>query len=383
MPRDEPLHDHGDPRPATSPPPPEWRVRPFRPARWAPGPHAQTVAGKMLRPSPPVPLERERVTTPDGDFLDLDIGPEPGSAGSLTTESPAGAAGEPGMGGAPLVLVLHGLEGSSRRSYMMNAYRHLLDRGLRPVAMNFRGCGGEPNLLPRFYHSGETGDLAWVLELLSERFPGRAFGALGFSLGGNVLLKYLGEAGSEARLEAAVAVSVPFDLDAGCHTLERGVMARLYTGYFMRQLREKARRKRTLLEEHLDVAAVLDTRTLRAFDDAATAPLHGFRDATHYYAESSSAGFIPDIRVATLVVHALDDPFLPRESVPVEAMEANPWITPAVTARGGHVGFVEGPGPWGAAFWAEAEAARFLADRLGSAYSGRALEQAIPSRRPR
>lgn len=291
-------------------------------------------------------MRRERWTLPDGDFLDVDLGPDPGPS-------------------APVVLVIHGLEGSSRRRYVRSACRELLCRGIRPVAVSLRGCSGEPNRLPRFYHSGETGDPAHVLARLGALHPDRALGAWGFSLGGNALLKLLGERedGGRALVDAAVATSVPFDLAAGAALLERTRMGRLYTGYFLRSLQAKVRTRRGLLGTLMDVDAALRAVTIRAFDEAATAPLHGFRDADHYYAEASSATYLEGIRVRTLVLHSMDDPFLPSESVPRAALEGNPSLVPVLTARGGHVGFLDGtlrrPG-----FWGEREAARFLAHEL-------------------
>lgn len=344
-----------------------YRPRAFRPAWWLPGAHGQTIAGKLLRRAPDVALRRERLETPDGDFVDLDHGADPGA-------------------GAPVVLVLHGLEGSARRHYMTLTYAALLERGIHPIGLNFRSCSApepepaemgrrrgrrprparfELNRAPRLYHSGETEDLAFVLRRLRERFGARRFGAVGFSLGGNVLLKFLGEEGRAGRapLQAAVAVSVPFDLSAGARRLEEGIFAALYTRYFMRGLRAKATAKEALLAARCDMGAVRRARTLRQFDEAATAPLHGFRDAEDYYARSSCAAFIGSIRVPTLLIHSLDDPFLPAASVPRAAVAENPWLTPLFTAAGGHVGFVTGS-PASPRFWAEEEAARYLAARL-------------------
>lgn len=337
-----------DPTPGTgdAAAPDPFRPRPFRPSSWLPGPHAHTLAGKLLRPYATPELTRVRLDTPDGDFLDLDLGPEPAE-------------------GAPLGLVLHGLEGSSRRRYALMAYEALLERGVRPVGMNFRGCSGEPNRAPRFYHSGETGDLRYVLDRLGERFPDRPVGVLGFSLGGNVLLKFLGEEADREpqRVRAAVAVSVPFDLAAGAEQLEKGLMGPLYTYYFVRMLRQKVRARADLLGAHVDVDAGLAARTLRAFDDAVTAPLHGFADAAEYYRRSSSARFLDRIRVPALLLQSRDDPFLPRSALPEREIAANPHLVPAITERGGHVGFVEGP-PWDPRFWADEEGARFLAHHL-------------------
>lgn len=321
----------------------------FRPAWWLPGPHAQTLGGRFLRRRLRPRLERVRIDTPDGDFLDLEIAPAP----------PSPAPGD------PLVLVLHGLEGAGRSGYMLALYHHLAALGLRAVGMNFRSCSGEMNRTARFYHAGETGDAGVALRWLAGRFPGAPIGAAGFSLGGNVLLKLLGERGDGAaeHLRAAAAVSVPFDLAAGADRLEEPGMARLYTAFFMRKLLRKSRIKGDAISDACDLASISRARTLRQFDDAATAPLHGFRDAAHYYEESSSARYLPHIRLPTLLVQALDDPFLPRGAVPHSVIERNPALTSAFTPRGGHVGFVGGS-PWAPTFWAEHEAARFLAAHL-------------------
>ncbi len=319
----------------------------FRPAWWLPGGHLQTLGGKYLRPEGRPPLRRERWTTPDGDFLDLDFVPEP----------------EPS---APLVLLLHGLEGFSRRPYVLYAMGVLARRGLSSVALNFRGCSGEPNRLPRLYHSGETGDPRWVLEKLRNRFPGRPLAALGYSLGGNVLLKLMGEEeeGGRELLEAAVAVSVPYDLAAGVAHLNRSALGRFYTRYFLDSLKGKILAKEKLLRPLLDLDAALAARNLREFDDRATGPLHGFRDAEDYYRLCSSGPFLPAVRVPTLLFHALNDPFLPPTAIPHGSMEENSALTPLVTRSGGHVGFVSGSVPGRPRFWAEEEAAAFLARRL-------------------
>jgi predicted alpha/beta-fold hydrolase len=198
------------------------------------------------------------------------------------------------------------------------------------------------------------------------RYPERRLGVAGFSLGGNVLLKFLGERGGSSQRNgtpaAAVAISVPFDLSAGAEWIERG-FSRVYRWHLVRRLHRKVRHKVEILRAHVDVRRVLGARTFREFDDAATAPLHGFAGAEDYYRRSSSASFIGAIDVPTLVIHALDDPCVPPEAVPREALERNPAIDARISERGGHVGFVTGP-PWRPRFWAEREAARFLAGRL-------------------
>lgn len=320
--------------------------RPFRLPRWAANAHLQTLAARVLRSAEAPGMVRERWELRDGDFLDVDMGPDPGPQ-------------------APLVLILHGLEGSSKRRYVLSACRALLSMGIRPVAMNFRGCSGTPNRRPRFYHSGETSDPTFVLEGLRRAFPGRKLGAVGFSLGGNALLKLMGERedGGAGILEAAVAISVPFDLAAGSKFLEETTMGRLYTRYFLRSLRAKVQAKAEVLKSRIDVAATLDAKTLRAFDDVATALLHGFRDADHYYSSCSSAGFIPGIRTPTMVLHSLDDPFLPSSAVPRAALEQNGALTTVLTGRGGHVGYLEGS-PLSPVLWGEEQAARYLREAL-------------------
>lgn len=339
---------------------------PFRPAFGLGNAHVQTVVGKGLRPAVDLPLRRKRLETPDGDFLDLDYAGGPG----LWPEASPAVGERPG---APIVVVLHGLEGRSTRRYMRTTYRALLGRGLRPVGLNFRGCSGEPNRTARAYHSGETGDLRFVLETLRARHD-VPFGVMGYSLGGNVTLKFLGEgdagdAGPGLRpaselVAAGAAISVPFDLDAGAAILERGFMARrVYTPYFIRKLRPKALAKGALLAPLCDLEAAARARTIREFDDAVTAPVFGFDDAADYYARSSSARFVAGIRVPTLVVHSTDDPFLPPDRIPADALEENPAVTALITERGGHQGYVAGS-LLRPRFWVEEVAADFLADRL-------------------
>jgi len=303
---------------------------------------------RLLRRPAATLLRHERLRTPDDDFIDLDWWDDP---------SPD----------SPVVLVLHGLEGCSKRNYVRNVCAELLGRGVTAVAMNFRGCSGEINRAPRFYHSGETSDVRWVLRQIRGRYPGRRFGAMGFSLGGNVLLKLLGEdfGGRTEGLEAAATMSVPYDLQAGCGLLEESVMGRLYSRYFLRSLRRKVEAKRRMLGARLDLDAVAAARTIREFDDRVTAPLHGFRDAEEYYEACSSSRFLSTIDVPTLLIHAVDDPFLPPDSIPRESARANPALDLRLEHEGGHVGFLEGS-PGAPRFWADEAAADFLSDALGA-----------------
>lgn len=327
----------------------------FQPAWWLPGPHAQTIGARMLRSRKGVRLRRERLTTEDGDFLDLDWVVD--------------GASNPGPSSRPLVVLLHGLEGSARSEYALQLYRALDAANLAAVGLNFRGCSGEINRAPRTYHSGETGDVAYVIEEIVRRYPARPLGAVGFSLGGNVLLKFLGERGAKhapggRTLDAAVSISVPFSLSDGSRHLSQG-FGRVYQWFFMRKLKGKMRAKTDLVHAHIDMNRALRAKTFWEFDDAATAPLHGFSDAADYYRRSSSNQYLAAIRVPTLLIQSLDDPFLPRHAVPVDVAQGNPALEPAFTAGGGHVGFVSGP-PWAPIFWAEHTAAQYLADKLGA-----------------
>jgi len=325
-----------------------WRPTRFQQPWWLPGAHTQTLAGKLLRAKPSLPVSTERLDTPDGDFLDIDWMPETDREG-------------------PVVVVLHGLEGHTRRGYVIQMFRALAAQGLRAVGLNFRGCSGEVNRAARFYHSGETEDVALVLELIRGRFPSRPIMAVGFSLGGNVLLKLLGEQveGGGVPICAAVTISVPYDLAAGARALERGVMARFYTRYFVRSLMSKVRAKREMLEGLVDLDQVHDGVTIRAFDELVTAPLHGFAGAEDYYRRCSAKKFISRIRTPTLLLHSLNDPFLPPSAIPRTSIADNPYLTLVVTGSGGHVGFVEGAAPWVPSFWAEREAAAFLRHQFG------------------
>jgi len=285
-----------------------------------------------------------RLETPDGDFLDLDVDPGPGP---------------------PDVLVLHGLGGSSASGYVRQLLLELRRLGLRGAALNFRSCSGEPNRTRRFYHAGATGDPELVLERLVALRGGRTVGVAGFSLGGSVLLRLLEEGGEAARrhVAAAVAVSVPFDLAAGARRLE-ALPGRLYGASFLRTLRTAVARKARERGIELPLDAARRARTLREFDEGVTAPIHGFDGAEDYYRSAGAGTALDRIRTPTLVLHALDDPFLPEAAVPKAALAANPWISSVLTPRGGHVGFVEGAAPWTPGFWAERTAAAFLSAAL-------------------
>jgi len=331
--------------------------------RCARGARAQTIAGWLLRGAarPPFAPRSERLATPDGDFVELTW---------LEREAAAAAGADDARDERPLALLLHGLEGSPRSGYVATLARELSVRGVGSVALAFRGCGGEPNQLPRAYHAGETGDLAFVVATLRARFPARALAVVGASLGGNVALRWLGELGEAGRttVSAAAVVSVPFDLAAGADHSASGP-GRLFADRLVRSLRAKAAAKAQQfgplgqLGLRVDVARAVRAATFREFDDAFTAPLHGFRDADDYYARSSSAPWLARIAVPTCIVHARDDPFLPAAAIPLAALRDTPSITAHLSDHGGHVGFLAGS-PWSPRLFAEPTIAQFLADHL-------------------
>lgn len=318
----------------------------FNPAWWCPGPHLQTVWRRLYGEIPTVTLRRERWETPDDDFLDLDFSdPDPTREGEST----------------PTVLCLHGLEGSSRAKYILGMLREANRLGWRGAALNFRSCSGEINRQRRFYHSGETTDLDWVVRRLIARFPGSPLFLIGFSLGGNVLLKWLGEQGEKApdSVRAAAAISVPFDLAAAARNIDRG-FSRIYGKVFLRTLKEKALIKERQYPGLVDPACVRRISSFAAFDDQVTAPVHGFRDGVDYWTGTSSKKFLDAIRRPVLLINAQNDPFLPRECLPLEVIAQSEWLTADFPFSGGHAGFVVGPFPWKVRYWSEARAFEFL-----------------------
>jgi predicted alpha/beta-fold hydrolase len=345
------------------------RTDPFHPAWWLPGPHAQTVWGRAARSRRLVRFRRETLETPDGDELLLDH--------------------VDGPSGSPRVLVLHGLEGSSYSVYVQGILREVARLGWRGAALNFRSCARPPddlsrmlpNRRPRLYHSGETTDLGFVARTLAEREDAPLF-LVGASLGGNVLLKWLGENPAQREVAAAVAAAAPYDLSASARHLESR-LGRLYVRGFLRTLRGKALETARRFPEaaaRIDVARTLAARTFREFDDAATAPLHGFESAEDYYRRSSCLGFLPSIRTPTLCLSAEDDPFLPPSALARARGSAPAGVAFRVTRRGGHLGWVAGAIPGRPLYWAERFLVRWLAAREGQNESRR--ERAGISRRP-
>jgi len=311
----------------------------------------QTVWGPLFRRAR-LGARRERIATRDGDFVDLDW------------VEPSGSRENIGAAGAPLLLVLHGLEGSSQSHYAVGLMRGAAARGWRAVTLNFRSCSGELNRRPQFYHSGHTDDLDDVVGRLLEREPETRLLAAGVSLGGNVLLKWLGEQEVSApkQLAGVVAISVPFDLEPCARALDTGLRRPVYAANFLSTMREKVRRKAQRdpgFATLVDLPSALKARTFAEYDRAVTAPLNGFADERDYWVRASSGPYLPRIRRPTLLINALDDPIVPPAALPDPAA-LPPWIRTEFVERGGHAGFIEGPWPWRAGSWAERRALEFL-----------------------
>jgi predicted alpha/beta-fold hydrolase len=293
----------------------------YRAPAWLPGGHLQTIFPATCVPKPPVAFRRERWTSADGDFVDIDF-----------------VDGEPGK---PLVVLFHGLEGSSNSHYARSLMAALAERGWSGAVPHFRGCSGEPNLMPRFYHSGDAAEVDWIVRKLHARAPGPLFAA-GVSLGGNALLRWLGESGHGADIVgAACAVSAPLDLAQGGKALSSGFNM-LYTRMFLQTLKPKCLAKLERYPGLFDRSELMKARDLYAFDNVVTAPLHGYRDTDDYWHRASARHVLHEITVPTLVLNARNDPFLPGEHLPLTASKA---VTLEYPEEGGHVGFAVGPFP--------------------------------------
>lgn len=315
----------------------------FRPAWWLPGAHLPTIWGKKGRRQVQVHERVERLTTPDGDHISL------ARAGIVTS-------------GRPHLLVLHGLEGTTHSNYAQGLLAKACSRGWSADLMLFRSCDGEMNLARRLYHSGETTDLDFVVRTLVSKHPDLSLYLIGVSLGGNVLLKWLGERGESlvSNVVRAAAVSAPFDLAAGSRYLEC-TMGQKYVDHFMVTLKAKTRAKRALYPDLCDWSKLESARTFWEFDDFVTGPVHGFADALDYYSKSSSLSLLTNIRRPTLLFNAKDDPFLPASVLDqVRKLAANnEFLYLEFTKRGGHVGWVEGS-PWAPRYYMEEKVITWL-----------------------
>lgn len=325
-------------------------IEPFNPHPLMRNPHTQTIAGSTLRAQSGITFRRERLHTPDGDFIDLDFADVANATWEQLGDS------------KPIVMMIHGLEGNARSGAAHEIYRYLSRRGVRCVGMNLRSCSGELNQTAKLYHAGATDDLAFVHTWLERRFPSTPIGFVAISLGANILLKYLGEGGAtlESRVAAAVAISPPFDLVAGAVVMKQGT-GFLYTQRMLNPLKDKVRGLAPLLADKVDLSMLDKVNTFDDFDNHFTAPLHGFQSAHDYYSTTSSRNFLHAIRVPTLILRAIDDPFFDPQDIPYTLIAQNPHLYTGFPQHGGHVGFVEGVLPGQYSFWAERQAARFLA----------------------
>lgn len=324
------------------------KLEPFLPAWWLPGGHAQTLWGK-LAPRRTLPSGRLlKVETPDGDFVQLF---------RVAAQEPS----------APRLVLLHGLEGGLDSHYARGIAGRAAEAGWGVDFLLFRGCGTELNRAPRFYHSGETGDFDLVLERVRAEYPEAPLVLAGYSLGGNVLLKWLGERGGAvpSAVRGAAAVSVPYDLAAGARYISRG-FSHVYERHFLRTLKVKAALKLGDYPGLFDGDALARASTILAFDEAVTAPVHGFADADDYYFRSSSIRFLSDIRLPTLLLSAYDDPFLPPRILAsvAEIAGANSRLTPSFTRHGGHVGFVAGSVPGVPRYYSEDRLMAFFSRQI-------------------
>jgi predicted alpha/beta-fold hydrolase len=320
---------------------------PYRAPWWLPGGHLQTLYGPLIGRSKPR-WKRERWDTPDGDFIDVDR-----LAGSAD---------------APLVALFHGLEGGSSSHYARALALELRQRAWRGAVPHFRGCSGEPNRLPRAYHSGDAEEIGWILRRLSSETSGAPLFAMGVSLGGNALLKWLGgDAHAKDILAAAAAVSAPVDLMAAGDALGRGFNL-FYTRAFLATMKKKGERKLERFPGLFDGGAMRRARTLREFDEVVTAPLHGFRDTDDYWTRASAKPVLGRIAVPTLLLNARNDPFLPEAALP-GGDEVSPSVRLEFPDQGGHASFVSAPFP-GNLDWMPRRVAAFFAEAIAGRETG-------------
>ncbi|QJR80833.1 hydrolase [Alteromonas pelagimontana] len=318
----------------------------FSAPRWARNRHVQTIWPRFLQRRLPLRFSMERLTLPDGDFVDLAWGPRPKKMTGI-------------------VALFHGLEGSIRSHYANDIMATLSINGWQVVMMHYRGCSGEPNRLARAYHSGETGDPAFFLDTLSARFPTIPKVALGFSLGGNMLLKLLGENPAQQWLQGAIAVSAPLKLAECSQSINHG-FSRIYQKYLLRSMKSTLKQKMKYINYHELISLTPDDvdaiHSFRAFDEKVTAPLHGFADAQDYYEKCSAYHFLSAIHCPTLLLHSVDDPFMNHLVIPKETELARA-VTVEISDRGGHVGFMQG-NPLNPTVWLQQRVKRFVEQYL-------------------
>lgn len=343
---------------------------------WLPDRQSQTLYGALFATTRRPCFVRERVDTPDGDFLDFDWSiqglatPAAGQAGPADPTLAAGGATRwmtpedegyrASLGATQALILFHGLEGSSRSRYSLSVAEHFRARGWAVVIAHFRGCSGAPNRLARAYYSGDSDEVSFMLATVKARLPAARWHAVGVSLGGNALLKFLGEHPASAPwLAGAAGVSVPLDLvAAGQHLCTDPFNRHVYSRYFLNSLKPKVIEKANRFPGTIDVFRIAQAQDLRDFDDAYTAPMHGFRDALDYWTHCASKPWLPYIATPTLVLNARNDPFMPEPALPGPD-QASAQVVIHQPAQGGHVGFVTGPFP-GHLGWLPSRLERFF-----------------------
>lgn len=321
----------------------------FKPAWWCRGAHAQTLFGALFRAKLKVRLDRKRLELPDGDFLDLDF---------LQTPSPNEGRVN------PMVVILHGLEGSSGASYVQSLIGEIYHCGWDAVVINMRMCSGVPNRLRQTYHSGKSEDLEFVVEYLREEQRRSVLYVVGFSIGGNIVLKWLGEQGREAsgKVRKAAVVSVPYDLAKSVDLMDCGFNREVYTRSLLGRLKAKVFSKEKDFPNAIRYDLVNRCKTFRVFDREVTAPLNGFSDEKDYWSKTSCRGFLRAIQVETLLVHSENDPFFPGRYLPFEDIHHSKYLHMLLLPEGGHLGFVSGLWPWKQDPWLEKKIMEFLTD---------------------
>ena len=320
----------------------------FKPAWWIKNPHTQTLWSPLFKKHPNIAIDEIRIELDDGDFIDL-----------ATTKH---------ISNKPLVLIMHGLEGSLQSHYAKPLMHELDKAGYGAIFMHFRGCSDEINRLSRSYHSGDTHDVEQVINALKTTFHQDLFAMIGFSLGGNVLLKWLGEQQDHAKTSTAIAVSVPFQLAHAGDRLEKS-FSRVYQKHLLSSCKKKYQQKFSQKKsplDNIDNINIKKLNTFYGFDDAVTAPLHGFKGADDYYEQCSSRQFLKDITKPTLIIHAKDDPFMWEHTVPSEE-ELSPSVHLELSQHGGHVGFVTGKSPFQIEYWIHTRILQWLKTQSGNA----------------
>lgn len=310
----------------------------FKPPRIFRNGHVQTLIPALFRRSDPSIYSRERIITPDDDFLDLDW---------IKT------------GSDNLVIICHGLEGSSYSTSVVSMAKHLSANGFDALVLNFRSCSGEMNKQLRFYHSGETVDLGFVIDKVIQENKYKEIHLLGFSLGGNVVLKYTGEQGANIskQIGKTIAISAPCHLESSAYYLNRW-SAKIYLNNFLRSLEKKIIIKHQLMPDKLSIKGMDQIKTFHDFDNRYTGPMHGFKDAHEYYTNSSSLFYLEQIKIPTLIINAQNDPFLARECYPIQVAENHNFVNLEMPESGGHVGFFEGK--INGVYWTERRALAFF-----------------------